>query len=82
MGSSEDKTLKVLVKMGRLSNAFEGGHGKIYHATYSHPYCHGKALCGTSPGRRSAGWGTPDKANQEVTCTSCKKILSKGLSNE
>lgn len=66
---------KVMYKMGRLANGSQLDGGTIYHAVKDTPdYCNGKAMCGTSTGRRSAGWHK--QRGQAVTCKACLRRLS------
>ena len=65
---------KIMYKMGRLANGFALDAGIVYHAVENAAdYGLGKALCGTEPGRRSAGWHRV--TGQQVTCKACMKKL-------
>ncbi len=65
----------VMYKMGRLANGAALDSGTVYHAVGDgYDYGMGKALCGTEPGRRSAGWMR--QVNQQVTCKACLRKLS------
>ena len=60
---------------GRCANGFEADGGSLFHARplADHGWGQEKALCGASPGRRSAGWSLyPGDA---VTCKRCLKKL-------
>lgn len=64
-------------KTGRCANGAERDGGSVIHCLIqenkSYPIW-GKSLCGTEPGRRSAGW---DESENEVSCLKCVKKLSK-----
>ena len=61
---------EVLRKAGRCVNGSEADGGKVYHAVVGN-----SALCGTKPGRTSAGWGLYE--GKAVTCPKCLKKLQK-----
>lgn len=67
------------IKAGRCANGFERDGGRRVHAvpyTGRADYYHmGKSLCGTSPGRHSAGWSS--NLQKAVTCARCKRELAK-----
>lgn len=67
---------KVMYKMGRLANGFALDSGTVYHAVKNTgDYGMGKAICGTSTGKRSAGWHRV--TGQQVTCKAClNKIVT------
>ena len=52
--------------------------GEIYHARLlgDDGWPNYKAVCGTEPGRRSAGWSSWKPADREVTCKRCLKRLA------
>lgn len=65
------------VKMGRLASGSQSDHGIVIHALpldVRH-YGHGKALCGTQPGRRSIGWATDYDINA-INCPRCLRKLA------
>jgi hypothetical protein len=72
-----DKELRAARKAGRCADGFERGSGSVVHIVPSArpfgDYHAGAALCGTKPGRRSAGW--VDLAGyfgqSGVTCVRC-----------
>ena len=57
---------------GRCANGAERDAGKLWHAL---PLTSRRAVCGTTYGRRSAGWSDYEKVAQLVTCTKCLKKL-------
>ena len=64
---------QVLRKIGRCANGAERGSGHIYHAVPGWA-----ALCGTQPGRASAGWNNnPTPPEQAVTCPRYLKKIAK-----
>ena len=80
--TEHERGYKVMYKMGRLANGFALDAGTVYHAVESSmpDYGCGKALCGTSTGRRSAGWHK--QRGQAVTCKAClNKIHHKATNN-
>lgn len=76
----DNQELKPRMMMGRLANGFQGGYGTKIHLTYSSSYCHGKSLCGKSPGRRSAGWSPADHG--EANCPQCLAKLKQITNHE
>ena len=65
-------------KGGRCGSGLEGGSGIVYHAISEDafwPWC--ASLCGTKPGRLSAGWVEGSKPGS-ATCKPCLKKLSQG----
>ncbi len=51
----------AVVKLGRLANGFEKDHGRVVHLMDKEPsavgnFRYGVTLCGTTTGRRSAGF--------------------------
>jgi|TARA_Y100000310_G_scaffold257457_2_gene265512 hypothetical protein len=64
-----------VVKMGRLADGHQGGHGVVRHAMDAAIYhgfgSHQKALCATKPGRRSVGF-VHDEGVDEITCKQCQ----------
>ena len=64
--------MKVAAKMGTLSSGAQRNHGVVLHLVPDEVrhFGHGKALCGTEPGRRSIGWAT-DYEGLEPTCKRC-----------
>jgi len=66
---------KVMYKMVRPANGSQLDGGTVYHAVEASmpDYGVGKALCGTSTGRRSAGWHI--QRNQPITCKACLKKI-------
>lgn len=57
-------------KMGRCANGAERDSGRGTHAVLLNSW---RALCGTEPGRRSAGWS--ERNVDEVTCPRCLRRL-------
>jgi hypothetical protein len=57
-------------KAGRCANGAERDHGKVSHAV---PVNSWKAICGTEPGRTSAGWSS--FASPAITCPRCRRKL-------
>ena len=60
-------------KSGRCANGYERDHGRVIHLVDQpnrEDYSMRPALCGTTPGRRSAGWSTRE---QPATCPKCLK---------
>jgi len=57
-------------KAGRCANGSERDRGKVAHAVAPNAW---RALCGTEPGRTSAGW-SQWKA-EAVTCPRCARKL-------
>ena len=60
-------------KIGRCANGAERGKGFIYHAVDNG---HWSALCGTQPGRLSAGWQSEPEPLEKVNCPKCLKKLA------
>lgn len=60
-------------KIGRCANGAERGKGFIYHAVESGRW---SALCGTEPGRLSAGWQNEPEPVERVNCPRCRKQIS------
>ena len=63
-------TIRAVQLTGRCANGFESDRGRRAHAL---PEGWGRALCGATYGRRSAGWSAYDEA--AVTCPRCLKRL-------
>lgn len=61
---------EIRKKTGRLTDGCERGQGVLFHAVVG-----GTALCGTKPGRLSAGWSF--EQGDKVTCDKCLKKISK-----
>lgn len=59
---------------GRLVNECQAGHGRLWHWLVS-----GKAVCGTKPGKRSAGWVPFHGEGDSVTCPRCLKQIANRL---
>ena len=59
-------------KIGRCANGAERGKGFVYHALNGG----WAALCGTEPGRQSAGWQSEPEPVEKVNCPRCLKRLS------
>lgn len=68
---------KICRKAGRCSNGAELDSGSLAHAV---PVGSWKAICGTEPGRTSAGWSSHDEP--EVTCQRCAAKLQRLLAKE
>jgi hypothetical protein len=69
--------------MGRLASGLQGGHGVRVHAVEAGTtaaYCHGKAICGARPGRRSCGWSDVEKL--PISCPKCQAKLIRALEAE
>lgn len=65
--------------LGRLTDGAQADHGSRVHACLEGTcaaYCHGKALCGAAPGRRSVGWSAPE-TGRAVDCPRCVAKLKK-----
>lgn len=64
---------------GRCANGAERDSGFRFHARMldENQYPSLAALCGYSPGRRSAGWSSWKPADRAVTCPRCAKRLEK-----
>lgn len=60
---------RITSKMGRCADGAERDSGTIFHAVVNEY----KAMCGTTYGRRSAGWSM--HTGVEVTCEKCKRAL-------
>jgi len=67
------KPLRPMVRAGRLRSDIEDP-GTVVHLTDSPAYCHGKALCGVAPGRRSVGWV---EREGPATCPRCQKAAAR-----
>lgn len=70
--TNETQTTQARYLAGRCANGAERDGGTLFHAVPAESW---KALCGSQPGRRSAGWGTPWKDEQPVTCPRCLKRM-------
>ena len=63
---------RAMRKIGRCANGAERGKGFVYHAVEHNCW---RALCGTQPGRQSAGWQNEPEPIEKVTCPRCLKKL-------
>lgn len=61
-------------KIGRCANGAERDKGIIYHAINGGDWV---AMCGTRPGRQSAGWQSDPEPVERVNCQRCLKKLHK-----
>jgi hypothetical protein len=61
---------KIRQMAGRCANGAERDHGARWHAINAYT---GKALCGATPGRRSAGWSM--YRGESVTCPRCLAVI-------
>lgn len=72
-----DRGYQISQLAGRCANGAERDHGVRYHARMLNGLSASwTAVCGYSPGRRSAGWSTWHPAGREVTCPKCARRLS------
>jgi hypothetical protein len=63
--------------LGRCANGNEADGGHLYHAIREDRLSWA-AVCGATPGRRSAGWSDyPDSLRpiENVTCARCKRAM-------
>lgn len=60
-------------KNGRCSSGAERGRGYVYHAVPGDSWT---ALCGSEPGRLSAGWNQNIDPDAKVTCSRCLKKMA------
>lgn len=61
-------------KIGRCANGAERGKGVVYHAVNGV----WAALCGTQPGRQSAGRQSEPEPIDKVNCPRCLRKLASG----
>jgi hypothetical protein len=60
---------------GRCANGAERDHGRLHHALpFTRDGISHKALCGATPGPRSAGWSTWGQG-EKVTCERCLRKM-------
>lgn len=60
-------------KIGRCANGAERDSGFVMHAIESGAWT---ALCGTKPGRQSAGWSHEPAPADKVNCQRCLKRIA------
>lgn len=66
-------TIRARRKIGRCANGAERGKGSVYHAVEAGRW---HALCGSKPGRLSAGWQSEPEPLERVSCPRCLKKLA------
>lgn len=63
-------------RAGRCASGAEGGRGVVLHAVRRGSFEGvGPALCGVTPGPRSAGWSCTMLSLDRVTCPRCAAVL-------
>ena len=68
----------VAHKAGRCADGFERDRGTVRHALPMDGQ-DARAVCNTSPGRRSAGWSI-DPSGTAVTCARClSRLRARGV---